>query len=304
MSVSAKFSDFLTNIQLTENQIADARSKHTNVRSALEKGFYSPPYPATTSILVGSYGRNTAVRPPTDVDILFIMPSSKWINYRMYPGNGPSKLLQDVKSVLQKTYPTTTMRGDGQVVVVSFANSFGVEVLPVFASTEAGLYYTPNTHNGGSWKTTNPDAEKKHISDSNKNSNGNTVHLVKMMKVWKHVCSVPLSSLAIELMAVPFIGQWNHRGKSTVYYDWMVRDFLAYALTRVNSCEFIPGISELYWFGNAWKTRAETAFARAQKACDYEAQAASSTGGTQIANDTLATLEWERIFGGFFTGKL
>lgn len=294
MSVLAKFSSFLSNIQLTDKQIADAQTKHTGVRSTLEKAFYIPPYPTTTSILVGSYGKKTAVRPPTDVDILFIMPPEKKGYYRGYYGNGPSKLLQDVKSALSRTYPTTTMRGDGQVVVVSFANSFGVEVLPVFSTAQTGLYDTPDTHGNGSWKTTNPDAERNHILDSNSDSKGNTVHLIKMMKIWKHVCNVPLSSLGIELLVVPFISQWKHKGQSTVYYDWMVRDFYEYMLTRVNGYEGIPGIAEWYRLGDAWKSKAESALSRAEKACSYESQML----------DSLATDEWEKIFGGFFTGKL
>jgi len=304
MSVSSKFDAFLSNIQLTKNQIADAQTKHTGVRSALEKAFYNPPYPTTTSILVGSYGKNTAVRPPTDVDILFIMPASSWQQYHLYPGNGPSKLLQDVKNALQKTYPNTAMRGDGQVVVVSFVNSFGVEVVPVFATGQTGLYYTPDTHNGGSWKTTNPSAEKAHISASNANSKGNTVHLVKMVKVWKHVCSAPLSSFALELLAVPFIAGWHHAGNSSVYYDWMVRDFFEYMLTRVGGYESIPGTTQLYRFGPEWKSKAESALARARKACEHEAKATNKDEPCRARYDILATEEWVKIFGDFFTGKI
>jgi len=293
MSVKAKFDAFLSNIQLTDRQIEDAKTKHTAIRDVLQEAYYDWPYPATTSILVGSYAKHTAARPPTDVDILFIMPSHRFSYYQGYAGNGPSRLLQDVKAVLQGKYPKTGMRGDGQVVVVSFASGFGVEVVPVFASDKDGVYHTPDTHDGGSWKTTNPEAERSRIAESNRISNSNTVHLIKMTKIWKHVCQVPLSSFPLELLAVAFLSRWEHCGKSSFYYDWMVRDFFQHMLSRVNGWEIIPGVTEIYGYGDAWETKADAALRRATKACEYESG----------DKDDLATAEWVKIFGGFFTGQ-
>jgi hypothetical protein len=296
LNTRAKFERFLSNIQLTSLQLQDAQTKHTGVRKALHAHYYGTPYSSSTSILVGSYGKNTAVRPPTDVDILFIMPIHLFNGYHTSFWNGQSQLLQDVKNVLLKTYSRTDISGDGQVVVVSFVNSFGVEIVPVFHSGgSAGVFLTPDTHSGGSWKVTNPDAEKRHISASNTNSKGNTVHLVKMLKVWKRYCSVPISSLGLELLAVPFINQWRYRGNSPLYYDLMMRDFFEYMLTRQKSGEFIPGISEYYEFGDAWESRAQTALGRAKKACEYEPK-------DDLVSDLLANVEWKKIFGDFFTG--
>ncbi len=37
---------------------------------------------------------------------------------------------------------------------------------------------------------------------------------------------VPIKSFCVELLAIDFLNTWQYRGKTTVYYDWMVRDFL------------------------------------------------------------------------------
>lgn len=294
MSTATRFDAFLKNINLTPTQITEGSARHKKVRDILDVAFYTRPSSATTSILIGSYAKNTAVRPPHDIDILFIMPLSLFSKYNDYRGNGQSWLLQDVKNALQKQYPKTDIRGDGQVVVVDFADSFYVEVAPVFATTDAQIYCTADTNAGGSWGRTNPSAENTNVSYSNTDSKGNTVHLIKMMKVWKRFCSVPLTSFALELMVVQFLTLWQYKGNSSVYYDWMVRDFLTYMLTRVGAYEIIPGIAGLYALGEDWESRTKTALARAQKACEYETK----------SDETLADAEWVRIFGDFFTGRI
>lgn len=289
--VGAKFSRFLSNIQLTKAQSDDAITKHTGVRKALHAAYYSPPFKPETSILVGSYGRDSAVRPPGDIDILFRMPGSLFSKYNSSPGNGQSQLLQDVKSVLKKTYPTTDMRADGQVVLVPFT-SFAVEVVPVF-DLSLGRYFYPDTHLGGSWKVTNPAAEMKRLTDSNKRSSGKSIHLLRMMKVWKRACNTPIKSFAIELMVVDFLADWKYYDKTSIYYDWMVRDFLAYILQRVSGSALIPGTSDYLAFGDEWQSKADSALERAKKACTYEADE---------DKDTLATEEWKKIFGYLFQG--
>lgn len=287
----AKFDQFLANIQLTQAQMDDAVTKHTGVRKTLHVYYYSQAYDGNTSLLVGSYGKDTAVRPPADIDILFKMPWELFDRYNAPTWNGQSQLLQDVKNVLMKAYPSTKMRGDGQVVVVPFA-SFPVEVVPAFALT-SGSYYVPDTHNGGAWTSSNPAAEMKNLTDSNTRSKGNTVRLIRMMKVWKWACNVPIKSFAIELMAVSFVAQWSYFDKSSVYYDWMVRDFLAYTLEHVDGSGLIPGTADFLAYGEEWESKAQSALDRAKKACEYE--------GSE-KDDTLATAEWQKIFGDLFRG--
>lgn len=319
-SVGSRFDKFLSNIQLTRTQLDDAITKHHGVRKTLHNAYYTSSYKSLaqeqiefsryeqtffetyrssqvplddayvyqSSLLVGSYGKRTAIAPPSDIDILFQLPGDQFTRYDSYVGNGQSQLLQDVKKVLQKTYPLTNIRADGLIVSVPFT-TYKVEVLPAFKLSD-GSYWYPDTKNGGSWRPTNPKAEKKHISDSNKRSCSNTVRLIKMIKAWKHHCQVPISSLVIELRAINFLEGWEHYNKSSIYYDWMIRDFFTELLRHVNSSCQIPGIDEKKLYGDQWKSKAETAAARSEKACDFEA-----------VNDFMAaTNEWKKIFGDRF----
>ena len=312
-TVYQRFTKFLQNIQLSKAQIEDAKTKHTRVRITLHNHYYGSqkssgiPYDydyatqltnsyaksevlleqttASTSYLVGSYGKNTAIRPPSDIDILFIMPPRLWDRYSP---NGQSRLLQDVKNVLLKSYPRTDIRGDGQVVSVDF-KSYAVEVVPAFASYYP-YYKFPDTRDGGSWRDTDPKAEKSALSSSNKTTNGNTIRLIKMMKRWKQHCNAPLKSFVIELTVTDFLDSYTFNDESARYYDWMVRDYLDY-LIQHESCQYhIPGISELLNIGDSWLSRAETAYNRAKKACTHE-----SSGDYRRATD-----EWKKIFGNDF----
>lgn len=290
MSVGSKFDGFVSNIQLTETQLKDAQTKHTNVRNTLHDAFYSTAYSGSTSFLVGSYGKATAVRPPSDIDIMFILPPNEFYRYDNLQGNKQSILLQNIKSILLKTYTNTDLRADGQVVSVPFV-SFAVEVVPCFELTN-GNFNICNTNSGGSWKEVAPKADMKSLTESNARSNGNTVKLIKMMKVWKRYCNVPIKSFAIELLAKELLANWTYYDKSSVYYDWMVRDFLGFMISKANGYLFAPRTYELIYLGDDWKSRAESAYDRAQKACKLESD----------KEDAKATEEWKKIFGDLFLG--
>ncbi|MCA1605045.1 MAG: nucleotidyltransferase [Acidobacteria bacterium] len=218
------------------------------------------------------------------------MPWSQYARYNAYSGNGQSQLLQDVKAILQTRFSTTDkIRGDGQVVVVPFSGGHTIELLPAWKS-QNGKYVIPNTHSGGSWKVVDHKAEIANVERSDGRSNGNTRNLIKMMKVWQAECNVPIKSLVLELRSVNFLSTWQYYDKSTTYYDWMVRDFLAALIEKANSWCTIPGINEQCQYGDSWLSRAQTAYQRAAKACEYEVK----------DNHYAAVREWQKIFGGLY----
>jgi len=290
-TVAERFNKFLSNIQLTPTQIQDAKTKYNGVCEKLHNHYYASNYDGSTKLLVGSYGKNTAIAPPTDIDVLFIMPYEEFDRYNSYSANGQSKLLQDVKNILLERYPDTYMRGDGQVVMVNFV-SYNVEVIPGFL-LKNGNYYISDTHLGGSWKETSPKSEMENITISNKRSKGNTIKLIKMIKAWKYYCNVSIKSFVIELGAVNFLKMWKYYDKSSVYYDWMIRDFFRKLLEYVNDgCE-IPGINEKMSYGDEWESKARTALTIAEKACEFESE-------KDNREYRSATQEWKKIFGDRF----
>jgi hypothetical protein len=289
MTVFERFNKLLSNISLTKDQRLDGIVKHTGVRKCLNQHYYSTNSEYANSLLIGSWGRDTQVRPPRDIDVLFVLPYSVYQRYEGKIGNKQSQLLQEIKAVLSKTYSITKMRADGQVVVVPFT-SYAVEVAPAFKLTTGG-YWICDTNGGGKYKKIEPDAEAKRLSDSDSQFNGNTRHLVRMMKKWQEYCSVPLKSFWIELVAVDFIASWEHHGKTSVYYDWMVRDFLRYLIAKANGYVLVPGTYDFVSLGDDWKSRGESALNRAVKACQYEAD------DSNASKNVDAWWEWHNIFG-------
>lgn len=284
MSVGTRFQSLLDNLKLTESQRADGVTKHSGVRTCLNKHYYNSTSGTSNSMLIGSWGKNTEIRPPRDIDILFVLPYEVYKRFETRPGNKQSQLLHEVKQVLQTTYSTTTMRGDGQVVVVPF-QSYNVEVVPAF-ELDTGQYWVCDTNGGGRYKTVDPKAEIKSVKESNDTTSGNTRDLIRMMKCWQGYCTVPLKSFCIELLAIAFLQTWPNKGKSTVYYDWMVRDFFSYLKGRALGYVFVPGTYESIALGDAWKSKAETAHTRAERACKYEADQKPLEAG----------IEWQKIF--------
>ncbi len=288
ITVGARFDKLLENLRLTDDQRRDGIIKHSGVRSCLNSHYYGISSGSANSMLVGSWGKSTEVRPPRDVDVLFVLPSSVYERFQNRPGNKQSQLLQEVKNILAKTYPGTEMSGDGQVVVVRFT-SYNVEVVPAFKLT-SGQYWICDTNNGGKYKTVDPDAEITAVKESNATTAGNTRDLIRMMKRWQDECTVPLKSFVLELLAIQFLSTWDHRGKSTTYYDWMTRDFFRWLKQKSSwNSVTVPGTFETIYLGDAWKSKAESACGRAEKACEHEAGNRPYSAGE----------EWQKIFGTF-----
>jgi hypothetical protein len=286
-TVAQRFQALLENLKLTEDQVEDGKTKYKGITYRLNRAYYNSSSETDNAKLVGSWGKLTRVRPPRDIDLMFVLPYSVYERFQGRVGNKQSALLQEVKGVLQDGYPSTAIKGDGPVVSVPFA-TFKVEVVPAFL-LNSGQYWICDTNNGGSYRRTAPDSESKHLDDSNARSKGNTKALVRMMKCWQYFCSVPIKSFHIELVAVDFLSTWLYFDKSETYYDWMVRDFLSFLISRKNCTYYAPGTLDAVPLGDGWVSRAESAQGRASKACDYE----------RDKYPHLAGEEWQKIFGSY-----
>ena len=285
IAVRPRFEQFSRALTLTTVQQQDGRTKAGGVLSSLKRHYYGEGSQAKPGILVGSWGKETAGRPPRDVDMYFELPSDVYYRFERHLGNRQSALLQEVKNVVGETYPSTKMRGDGQVVVVEF-ESYNVEVVPAFGLTN-GRYWICDTNNGGSYKETDPWAEMKHIETVDHANARNLRPLIRMTKAWQDTWSVPIKSFQLELVAADFIQQSPWRLYDFFWFDWITRDFFAYLYHRANSFISVPGTCERIFLGNEWQSRAESAYWRAVKACDFERDNMVVQAGE----------EWQKIFG-------
>ena len=168
----------------------------------------------------GSYGRKTAIQGFSDLDMVFCLPYSVYERYNNYRGNGQSALLQAVRKSIQKTYSTTNIGADGQVIQVPFTDGIEFEVVPVFDNADRSFTF-PDANGGGSWRTTHPRPEIDAIRNRNRECNGNLVHLCRMMRAWKSTWNVQIGGLLVDTLAYQFIDGWKYRTKSYLYFDYM-----------------------------------------------------------------------------------
>jgi len=284
IAVRPRFTQFHQNLRVTEAQFKDADTKYSGVARSLSRAYYGDSS-VEHSFAIGSWAKQTATRPPRDVDLYFVLPVSVHERFQGNQWNRQSALLQEVRGVLSDTYPNTELNGDRQVVVVRF-DSLNVEVVPAFP-LQGGGYLICDTNNGGSYKRTDPHAEVSHIDAIDRTSNGNLRALICMAKAWQAECNVPIKSFQIDLVAANFIQQSPRRLDDYFWYDWLLRDFFAFLHGQSNRFVMVPGTLEAIPLGDAWKSRAESAYGRAAKACDYE----------DWNCVTLAGEEWQKIFG-------
>jgi hypothetical protein len=122
-------------------------------------------------------------------------------------------------------------------------------------------------------------------------SKGMARDLIKMLKAWKQTCNVEMRSVCLEIAAVVFIEQWSNSSEGIHYYDFMVRDFFEFLLRYSVGGRAKPaGIDEWIPLGDCWQSKAQSAYDRACKACNYE----------QTDDEISAVEEWQKIFGGQF----
>lgn len=284
IAVTERFRQLDVALTATNDQVEDASTKVAGILACLNAGYYGASS-QENGYVVGSWGKRTQIVYTEDVDLLFVVPQATYEKFAAYQSNGQSALLQEVKAVLEARYPNTVMRGDGQVVVVGF-NTLTLEVIPAVSLTN-GQYWICDTHNGGSWRTTDPRAQIYHLDVSDGVTNGNTRRLIRMIKSWKYANNVNIKAFQIELLVVEFMTNYKYSACSLFWYDWILRDFFSYLAGRKNGFVWIPGTSEISLLGDAWAPAADRASTAAIQACMYE----------YVDNVEAAGQLWQSIFG-------
>ena len=238
MGIADWFSDFCSALCIGAGQRSSFAYRTARITKALNLGFRDTDSDAANRFYVGSMGRNTAIPTVSDVDLLYILPYSTYAQYNAYAGNKQSALLSAVRVAIRTTYPTSDISGDGQVVVVKFDDGVTYEVLPAFANNDGG-YTFPDARNGGSWRDCKPKQETGAFEERNRACNGNVVELSRMVRAWRDYNNVPMNGMLIDTLTYQFIGSWNFRDKSYLYYDYMTRDFFGFLASQQGN--------QLYW---------------------------------------------------------
>ena len=288
MGVGDWFSTFCSNIRVQDGGTISTRYRAITRR--LNTDFWNTTSDTSHSLYVGSYGRNTAIEGFSDLDMVFELPSDLYYQYDGYSGNGQSALLQAVRNSMQKTYSTSSLGADGQVVVVSFQDGITFEVVPVFTN-RAGSYTYPDSNSGGRWRTTNPRPEIEAIHNKNATCNGNLVPLCRMMRSWKRKWDVPIGGLLVDTLAYQFIDSWQYKDKSYFYYDYMCRDFFRFMADQDKEKVYwkAPGSGQYVYGKGLFQWKATRCYNISVEAIGHETASPK--------REWSAKQKWREIFG-------
>ena len=278
MSTSKAFTAFLNNIKVVNS--GQINKRFGRITRQLNNFFYDLDSKNSNSLQVGSYGRYTGIKDISDLDMLFILPNECWDTYK----ENQSYLLQRVKDKLKENFKSTNIRGDGQVVVISFGNQ-DFEVCPVFQK-EDGTFKYPDTNNGGKWKKCNPRDEIESFRELNATRKGHLRRLAKMMRVWRTHNEIQMSGFLVDTLCYNFfLENDDYDDKSYRSYDELIRDFFRF-LEDEGEREFY------YAFGSNSKIPVKAQF---YKKVRKSREASENAVDEESFNAKMK--EWKKIFG-------
>ncbi len=294
MGIAEDMGTFYNNLKIPTDTISSISVRYKRITRQLNRDLWNSESDTLNSMYTGSYGRDTASHGISDLDITFRLPVRLYDQYRVYMGNGQSALLQAVKTSLQKMYPTSNVAGDGQVVVITFNDGIRFEILPVFDHKDGSSFIFPDSNNGGSWQVCNPKAEIKAIQDRHENTNKNLKKICRMLRIWKMHCSVTMTGMLIDTLVYQFIENYEHRGKSFLYYDYIFRDLFDFMSKQDQTQNHwrAPGSGSYVYRTGIFENKARSAHLRV-----VEANAFGANG-----NQWSQRQKWRDVFGTDYPG--
>ena len=280
MTISQAFSEFLENIKVDNSETISNR--YHEITKKLNKTFRDTDSETDNCLRVGSYGRYTGIKGISDLDMLYIMPSCKWDEYK----NTPDRLLKDVKAALKERYPNTKIKDDRLVVDVFFTD-FKFEVQPVFEEQDGDdtNYKFPDTKYD-SYRITKPRQEQAEMT-SFRQEHGDTHRLLcKMMRSWKNNVGQAIGGLLIDTLTHRFLSdhpEYDHAGTSA--FDELCCDFFEFLKNE-------PKQDHYQALGSGQDVKVKKPFqAKAKKAYNKSIEAIDESN--EVKRNDL----WREIFG-------
>lgn len=261
--LAQSFEEFVNSLQL--DNLDDINTKFKTITKRLNMSYYD----GSTSeeehgYKVGSLGRQTAIRGISDMDMLFVLPESKYTQYDHYESNGQKALLQDVKKELRKRYTNEKIivRGDGQVVVITFSN-YEVEVCPAFEN-EDGSYTYPDSNGGGKWRRTDPMVEIGESEYMIDHTNYHFKYICQMVRAWKNNIGFKMGGLLVDTLVHRFFGKYPAYVTATFEdYLFLFKDLFSYLKGQNKEQKYWRALGSkqpVYDKGKAFIGKAEKAY--------------------------------------------
>ncbi|QDH14991.1 nucleotidyltransferase [Oecophyllibacter saccharovorans] len=201
---SKLWDEFHNRVKITKEDNELYKNKYNEIAKVLNKGFRGIGS-ESNKLAFGSYGRKTAVRGISDLDMLYLLPDNLLASYNA-SSTGPKKLLEDTAKFLRLRYSKTYVRVNRCVVVVIFGNIW-VEVQPAFKENDYFLY--PDTKSS-CFKRSYAQKETEAITNSSNDFKELIRPLCRMIRAWRNNKGISsLSGLLIDTFVYRFLRD-NH----------------------------------------------------------------------------------------------
>ncbi|MFE9657687.1 nucleotidyltransferase [Micromonospora sp. NPDC006431] len=282
MKVSEIFDTLLENLKVGDASTTIA-ARRDEITKALNKDFRSVEGSTANRLMVGSYGRHTAIRGVSDLDMIYILPANLRSSYDSE--TGPRRILNRVRDDLKARYPNTEIQVDQCVVRVQFtSNKFKFEVQPAFENAD-GTFDYPDTKSE-SWKVTKPRHEITATKDCNDRTSKNMRHLARMARAWKDTNGVVMGGLLIDTLVHRFFSTTTeYDDKGSLWFDFMVRDFFKFLADEPDKDYYLAlGSNQRVTVKKRFQPKAKKAYNRCLEAIADEGKAS-------------ANKKWREVFG-------
>lgn len=258
-------------------------ARRDEITKALNKSFRSKEGCTDYKLMVGSFGRHTAIKGVSDLDMIFILPPDIRTSYS--DENGPRRVLKRVRDILKGRYPKTEVAVDQCVVRVQFvSNAFKFEIQPAFENQDKSFSY-PDTV-AKRWKVTKPRNEILATKACNDLTSSNMRHLARMVRAWKNAHGVNMGGLLIDTLVYRFFeGTRNYDRTGYDSFFLMVRDFFSFLKDEPAHNYYLAlGSNQQVKVRCKFQPKATKAYFRCMEA---------------IESDVVSAAEkWREVFGG------
>jgi len=153
-------------------------------------------------VRIGSHSRGTAIRTYSDVDLLAVLrrKEARWGHRDV----SPDRFVRRISGDLRDRYTATSIRRDGQAVVLQFSGGeHAVDLVPgIFERIDSSraVYRIPGDAN--EWIETSPDRHKRLFQIASAKSGGKLRLVSQLIKGWRYGREPPfdLSSFYTDML--------------------------------------------------------------------------------------------------------
>jgi Second Messenger Oligonucleotide or Dinucleotide Synthetase domain len=288
MELVGDFEAFLSSIEPSEADVADAKAAHEKVRQQLRTDQEFKDAHKDT-FLSGSYARDTAINDINDVDVICVVDIDRLITE-------PEVVLAWTQAILGKYYTKTTRQG--RSVRAETAKGVCLDIVPAtLIASDDGPLWIPDRE-AREWVATHPKGQMQAKTDKNTATNGYYVPVIKLMKFWRDNLpteSCKLKSYILESLVHGSIGSPSSHAAAVVnVLEGVERTYGVYRNSGVVPIISDPGYGSVN-VAKHWESKDFTDFMNQVKSAGATARKALDS-----TDEAESRKLWRHVFGSTF----